>query len=128
MVWKRALEREPEIPNPDGHGWKTVSGELHYVWMEKKAAPEAIFEMMECKYTQICEGNCPCSAFGLKCTDLCRCEGNCNNSTEEFDEKEFGETEDDSDDDDEDDGNDSDEDISECESEQDNDTIIEMLN
>ena len=36
----------------------------------------------------ICEGNCRYRAHGLRCTDLCRCEGDCVNTTEDVDESE----------------------------------------
>lgn len=49
--------------------------------------------MTEFNWTQICDRNCLCSAFGLKCTYLCWCEGNSAHSTKEFDKNEFGKTE-----------------------------------
>ena len=88
MVWKRSLERDPEIPNPDGYGWKLVNAVLSCVWMENKPAAEAILELIECTCYRSCEGNCQCEAHGLRCTNLCRCEGDCANSTEDVDESE----------------------------------------
>ena len=52
MVWKRALEREHEIPNPDGYGWKLVNAELSFVSMENKPAPEAMLELIECTFAR----------------------------------------------------------------------------
>lgn len=55
--------------------------------------------MVECDCIRICDGNCLCSEFGLKCTNLCWCEANCNNTTDKFDENEFGDKENNSDED-----------------------------
>lgn len=41
-----------------------VSGKLHKVWIENKATPEVILEMIECNWTKMWQ-NYLCSAFGL---------------------------------------------------------------
>lgn len=54
----------------------------------------------------------------MKCTDLCWCEANCNNTTDKFDENEFGDKENNSD---EDGDRYSSKDLSERKNEEDND-------
>ena len=54
---------------------------------------QCLIETVECSCTQLCDGSCPCSAFGLKYTDLCRWEGTSDEYTKEFDDNELSETE-----------------------------------
>ena len=72
---------------------------------------------VECSCTRIGDENCLCSSFTLKYIDVYWCEGNCGNSTEEFDENEFGDTENGSE---EDDHHYSDENLGEYKNKQDN--------
>ena len=95
FIWKRALEMNPELPGPDGYGWKIENGQLKYVWMENEIAPESILEMVECNCSRKkCSTACQCVSYGLKCTDL---EGACDNGgddledIEEDDEEEYNE-------------------------------------
>ncbi|XP_028415026.1 uncharacterized protein LOC114538109 [Dendronephthya gigantea] len=94
-------------PSPVGYGWKLEEGELQIVWGTQPPAPESILEYVDCKCKKGCTTNrCSCHKSGLKCTELCQCNG-CENyeSAEElseleaqFLEYEYGEEGDDYDD------------------------------
>jgi hypothetical protein len=73
-VWKRCLEKQPTIPDPEGHGWKKdETGILGLDWMEGKPAPDAVIEMMACQCKRVCkEGECVCLDKRLKCTPMCK--------------------------------------------------------
>lgn len=95
-IWRRSLERNPVIPSPVGMGWKMEtladSQVLSIDWMEKKPAPEAVLELLVCKYKckRSCNSqSCPCVANGLKCTDICTL-SKCENQVDADDEMEVG--------------------------------------
>ena len=77
-VWQRALEREPAIPGPAGHGWSLTSDqELSIAWMTKAPAPDNLLLLISCQCQTGCDsGRCSCVHAGLRCTDACRCD-NC---------------------------------------------------
>ena len=58
-IWKRCLEKDPQVPTPVGRGWKIEHedgvAKLVVDWMDVKAAPK-----------------CVCVTNGLRCTDMCR--------------------------------------------------------
>ena len=79
-VWQRALEREPAIPGPAGHGWSlTRDQELSFVWMTKAPAPDNLLLLISCQCQRGCDSNrCSCVHAGLRCTDAFRCD-DCSN-------------------------------------------------
>ena len=71
-IWKRSLQRCPEIPSPLGCGWCTEDGRLAIDWMGGLPAPKAVLELLSCQCSRSCKlPSCFCMANGLKCTDLC---------------------------------------------------------
>lgn len=79
-IWRRALEAEPRVPNPDGYGWTTTDDGISIDWMSLPPAPEALLDMIVCGCTGFCStGHCSCNRNGLSCTDACQCGDNCNN-------------------------------------------------
>ena len=80
FIWKKAIEREPDVPSPVGHGWDVKDGYLEVVWMTEKPAPESILELIVCSCKGKCGSGCQCLQHGLNCTDLCPCSDTCNNS------------------------------------------------
>lgn len=90
-VIKRALEREPSIPNPDGYGWKLKNGQLIIDWMLLPIAPPDVVNMISCscKKSKCSTHSCVCFTHGLKCTDLCGCiEETCENNAHQQDNEE----------------------------------------
>ena len=78
---KRSLENVPDVPSPNGYGWKVVEGDLAIDWMLRKPAPEEILELVSCGCKRNnCGNQCICKIHGLVCTDLCGC-SNCENCT-----------------------------------------------
>lgn len=72
-VWHRSLECRPQIPEPDGYGWKCDNGELNIDWMSGEPAPKAVLELLSCQCKKTCElPNCMCLSNGLRCTDMCK--------------------------------------------------------
>jgi hypothetical protein len=75
-IWKLSLQPHPDIPSPEGFGWKIVqvndSTCLEIDWMDCLPAPEAVLELMACTCSTSCTSNCPCVNNGLKCTDMCK--------------------------------------------------------
>ena len=86
-VIKRSLQRFPEVPSPNGYGWKLQNGELSIVWMLRKPAPDEILELINCncRKSKCSTQACLCKTHGLKCTDLCGC-GICENADNENDD------------------------------------------
>ena len=76
-IWKRCLANDPQVPTPVGRGWKIEHedgvAKLVVDWMDVKAAPEAILELLACNCTKKCVApKCVCVTNGLRCTDVCR--------------------------------------------------------
>lgn len=95
FVWKRALESNPDIPSPVGHGWEVKIDQLNVVWMENQPAPESVLELVTCQCRKShCTSSCQCRVLSMECTDICKCRGNCENIvyfTDESDDNEFEE-------------------------------------
>ena len=82
FIWKRALEGEPAIPDPDGYGWDLDDGHLSIHWMDNRPAPDEILELVVCECNRKkCGDNCQCSSFQIPCTDICKCKGECGNGS-----------------------------------------------
>ncbi|KAK3731327.1 hypothetical protein QZH41_001755 [Actinostola sp. cb2023] len=79
-VWRRALQANPEVPSPEGHGWLITEGDIKIDWMSLPPAPKALLELILCGCTGICStGHCTCKRNGLSCTDACQCGDKCEN-------------------------------------------------
>ena len=48
-IWGRCLERSPDVPNPDGHGWVINQENIEVSWISCPPAPDAILEFISCK-------------------------------------------------------------------------------
>ena len=93
-VWKTALTASPEIPGPEGQGWKVLDGRLAVDWTSEAPAPKSVLALLACGCRTDCSTRrCQCRAHGLVCTDACSCD-KCQNCKHEDDD-------DDDDDDDE---------------------------
>ena len=57
------------------------NGRLEITWISIPIAPDSILSFINCGCKTGCSTNrCSCKKAGLKCSDLCKCEG-CENST-----------------------------------------------
>ncbi|KAG1673900.1 Kinesin-like protein KIF12 [Nymphon striatum] len=77
-IWRRSLEKSPDIPSPVGNGWCMQvedDGKQHLLidWLDVAIAPDAVLQLLSCKRSRTCKNpTCPCLENGLRCTDLCR--------------------------------------------------------
>ena len=82
-VWRRSLQRCPDIPSPVGSGWCTEDGKLVIDWMGGQPAPQAVLELLSCQCSRSFKlPSCSCIVNGLKCTDMCRLQ-DCTNKPED---------------------------------------------
>ena len=82
-LWRRRLQRWPDIPSPVGSGWWTKDGTLVIDWMGDQPAPQAVLEVLSCQCSRSCKlPSCSCIVNGLKCTDMCRLQ-DCTNKPED---------------------------------------------
>ena len=80
-IWHRALEAQPNVPNPSSHGW-LVNGNGHLViqWMTQPPAPHDLLKLISCNCRSSCSTRrCSCVRGSLPCTDVCGCAG-CENN------------------------------------------------
>ena len=101
-IWRKCLEENPEIPEPEGHGWKLDEGKLVIDWMSDQPASDAVLEFLSCSGTRACVNpTCVCIVNGRRCTDMCRlstCENIVRNEEEnESDSEEEHDSEEESD-------------------------------
>ena len=76
--------------------WFQLQDKLEPLAYEGPIAPDNILKTIRCrcKKTNCKSGNCSCIVFGLRCTDICECDVNCNNvasiiiNEESFEEEE----------------------------------------
>ena len=78
-IWRRCLILKPEVPLPNGHGWKleTLRGQctLTIDWMEIGTAPEPVMALLACNCAKSCiaqHQKCSCVVNGLNCSESCR--------------------------------------------------------
>ncbi|XP_047132181.1 uncharacterized protein LOC124811086 [Hydra vulgaris] len=85
-VVKRSLEANPDIPKPNGHGWKEIGNQLEVEWMLIPPAPEDVLQLISCACKKSkCETRvCICRLHGLSCTELCGC-SYCENKNDSYD-------------------------------------------
>ena len=79
-VWRHALEPQPDIPPPAGHGWKAADGGgLSIHWLIGLPAPQQLLELVSCGCRTGCtSGRCNFHSNKMSCTDICKCT-NCSN-------------------------------------------------
>lgn len=78
-IWRRCLEKSPEIPSPYGKGWLKKGNSIEIQWITGPPAPDAILEFLSCKCKKNCKlPTCQCMKNNLRCTAACILE-NCNN-------------------------------------------------
>ena len=72
-VWRRSLQRCPELPSLVGSGWCTEDGKLVVDWMGEQLALLVALELLSCQCSWSCKlPMCSCIVNGLGCTDMCR--------------------------------------------------------
>ena len=79
-VWRHALDANPEVPSPEGHGWLITDDHVEIDWMSLPPAPDALLELILCGCTTNCTtGRCMCKRNGLPYAESCQCGDKCEN-------------------------------------------------
>jgi hypothetical protein len=83
-IWRHAVQPILRLPNFCDHGWKLdEEGNVTINWTSLAPAPDSILEFVNCKCKKGCENNrCSCVKAVMKCSDLCKCTGCKNISTD----------------------------------------------
>lgn len=78
-IWGQTLKPQPLVPNPNDWGWEVSENGYKPHWTTLPIAEKACQELISCKCTKSCKGNCKCfkAKPRLECTLLCKCGGNC---------------------------------------------------
>ena len=78
-VWSQALTALQNLPNPEVWGWVRENNTLSPMWSVLPSVAEACRELTKCscKIEKGCSGRCSCKRSHLPCTELCKCNGDC---------------------------------------------------
>ena len=82
-IWRHAVLPILRLPDFCNHGWKLdEEGNVTINWMSFAPAPDSVLEFVNCQCKKGCENNrCSCAKAAMKCSDLCKCIGCKNSST-----------------------------------------------
>ena len=72
-IYKRSHNADPDIPVPDGHGWRIGDGELKIHWMKLPPTPDNVEELVNCSGKCKDANICSCLQNNMPCTDLSKC-------------------------------------------------------
>ena len=78
-IWGNTLELEPDLPSPSEWGWQNPEC-WQPLWTTQDEASVSVCTLIHCGCTKGCTRNCKCNKAGLKCTELCKCTGDCLNN------------------------------------------------
>ena len=76
-IWGQSQTANPDMPSPAEWGWKKNDDGWHPFWTVLPEASKGCRELIRCKCTKRCSGNCKCFRANLPCTGLCVCSGQC---------------------------------------------------
>ena len=78
-IWRHSLVPRPNVPSPDGCGWKLEDSALRVHWMNQEPAPTELLELVPCGCKTSClSRRCSYAKASLPCTSACSCV-NCKN-------------------------------------------------
>ena len=83
--WRKCLVAKQNLPDPTEYGWKQEeNGQFSIQWITKPEASAICRELISCGCNPAkgCKGRCKCKKASLKCTALCKCEGDCMNEVD----------------------------------------------
>ena len=72
-IWRKCLEANPEISEPEDHGWKLDEEKLVIDWMSNPPAPDVVLEFFSCSCT--CASVNPTFVYivnRIRCAEMCR--------------------------------------------------------
>ena len=78
-VWHQSLISQPVLPIIEELGWKTTDSIPIPYRTDLPEASAAIKELIKCGCSPSigCSGRCKCIKSDLPCTELCKCNGDC---------------------------------------------------
>ena len=78
-IWRQSLVPVPTYPPVEEWGWKITDKVPTPLWSTLPEASSAIKELIKCgcNPTKGCRGRCKCKTNELPCTELCKCNGDC---------------------------------------------------
>ena len=82
-IVKKFLDAASITPTPNGNGWiVNEDEELELQWMLRDPAPTEVLALLSCacKKSKCSSNACICRSHGLKCSELCRCCDECQNT------------------------------------------------
>ena len=79
FCWGQSLSKEQHLPNPVDWGWKSSKDGFEVEWITIAEASSVCKELIRCgcNVEKGCHGRCKCQKASLKCTELCKCGGDC---------------------------------------------------
>ena len=81
FLWCQATSVHQEIPDFSKWGWHKKSNGIWLPhWTTLEDSSKACSILLRCGCSKSCKGNCKCSRAGVRCTQLCKCEGGCINN------------------------------------------------
>lgn len=76
-IWGQVLVPQPLLPSPNSWGWIKNDGLYEPLWTTLPEASKTCYELISCGCQKGCRNRCKCKKAALKCTALCKCEGEC---------------------------------------------------
>ena len=75
MMWNNDILPNPEVPSPEGYGWKFEENQWAPTMTNQLPAPDAVIHLTKCgcRKTKCSSSQCHCRKLGLNCTELCTC-------------------------------------------------------
>ena len=83
LIWQKAIDSKPEIPEATGNGWKMVNDKLVPDLTSLSPVPDACVNLIRCSCKGTCITlRCGCRKANMPCTGMCKCPGHCLNSSD----------------------------------------------
>ena len=81
LIWLKAIEPCPTIPNPSECGWQLVNGQLQPVLLTSEPVPESCINLISCGCIEMfVTRRCGCCKAEMPYTGLCKCSKQCFNA------------------------------------------------
>ena len=78
--WGQALVPSPVLPSPQEWGWTMGDGIWKPFWTTLPDMTKSCQELVRCGCKKGCQGRCSSTKAGLRCTALCTCTEDCDNT------------------------------------------------
>lgn len=78
-IWGHSIDKHIETVDPENWGWeRNDDGTFHPKWMTILDAAKSCLEISKCGCKNCTPNRCSCKKTSMKCTSLCKCDGDCN--------------------------------------------------